>query len=130
MAEYCLLGDIATPIVERLVAMTPHVIESVGAALPAGFRRGSPNASSADCASLRNDLPTCRGSDPAAVRTRAAESRRIRTFAFPSMASSRHRAARIPLSFLDIHLLLHRNNYKIKGDQFYSLIQVNNSFNF
>ncbi|MBH9642557.1 type II toxin-antitoxin system HipA family toxin [Burkholderia vietnamiensis] len=37
MAEYCLLGDIATPIVERLVAMTPHVIESVGAALPAGF---------------------------------------------------------------------------------------------
>ncbi|VWB13528.1 toxin HipA [Burkholderia lata] len=37
MAEHCLLGDIATPIVERLVAMTPQVIESVGAALPAGF---------------------------------------------------------------------------------------------
>jgi serine/threonine-protein kinase HipA len=37
MAEHCLLGDIATPIVERLIAMTPHVIESVGAALPAGF---------------------------------------------------------------------------------------------
>ncbi|MCA7935800.1 type II toxin-antitoxin system HipA family toxin [Burkholderia cepacia] len=37
MAEHCLLGDIATPIVERLVAMTPHVIESVAAALPPGF---------------------------------------------------------------------------------------------
>lgn len=37
MAEHCLLGDIATPIVERLIAMTPQVIESVGAALPAGF---------------------------------------------------------------------------------------------
>ncbi|CAB3752241.1 toxin HipA [Burkholderia sp. MSh2] len=37
MAEHCLLGDIATPIVERLVAMTPQVIESVGAALPPGF---------------------------------------------------------------------------------------------
>ncbi|VWB81604.1 toxin HipA [Burkholderia lata] len=37
MAEQCLLGDIATPIVERLIAMTPQVIESVGAALPAGF---------------------------------------------------------------------------------------------
>ncbi|VWC75730.1 type II toxin-antitoxin system HipA family toxin [Burkholderia contaminans] len=38
MAEHCLLGDIATPIVERLIAMTPQVIESVGAALPAGFQ--------------------------------------------------------------------------------------------
>ena len=37
MAEQCLLGDIATPIVDRLVAATPQVIESVGAALPAGF---------------------------------------------------------------------------------------------
>ncbi|MDN7897629.1 type II toxin-antitoxin system HipA family toxin [Burkholderia cepacia] len=37
MAEHCLLGDIATPIVERLVAMTPHVIESVAAALPPDF---------------------------------------------------------------------------------------------
>ncbi|MGK8196916.1 type II toxin-antitoxin system HipA family toxin [Burkholderia cepacia] len=37
MAEHCLLGDIAMPIVERLVAMTPHVIESVAAALPPGF---------------------------------------------------------------------------------------------
>ncbi|RAQ07088.1 type II toxin-antitoxin system HipA family toxin [Burkholderia cepacia] len=37
MAEHCLLGDIATPIVERLVGMTPHVIESVAAALPPGF---------------------------------------------------------------------------------------------
>lgn len=37
MAEHCLLGDIATPIVDRLVAMTPRVIESVGAALPSGF---------------------------------------------------------------------------------------------
>ncbi|WP_175849866.1 type II toxin-antitoxin system HipA family toxin [Burkholderia cepacia] len=37
MAEHCLLGDIATPIVERLVAMTPHVIESVAVALPPGF---------------------------------------------------------------------------------------------
>ncbi|HGO6124400.1 TPA: type II toxin-antitoxin system HipA family toxin [Burkholderia cepacia] len=37
MAEHCLLGDIATPIVERLVAMTPHVIESVAAVLPPGF---------------------------------------------------------------------------------------------
>jgi hypothetical protein len=48
------------------------------------------------------------------------------------MASSRHRAARIPLSspLLDIQPLLHRNNYKIKVDQFYSLIQLNNSFNF
>ncbi|WP_244136021.1 MULTISPECIES: hypothetical protein [unclassified Burkholderia] len=34
MAEYCLLGDIATPIVERLVAMTPHAIESVGSGRP------------------------------------------------------------------------------------------------
>ncbi|OXJ31251.1 toxin HipA [Burkholderia sp. HI2714] len=38
MAEHCLLGDIATPIVERLIDMTPQVIESVGAALPAGFQ--------------------------------------------------------------------------------------------
>ncbi|RXV67489.1 type II toxin-antitoxin system HipA family toxin [Burkholderia stabilis] len=37
MAETCLLGDIATPIVERLIDMTPRVIESVGAALPPGF---------------------------------------------------------------------------------------------
>ncbi|HIC7212829.1 type II toxin-antitoxin system HipA family toxin [Burkholderia stabilis] len=37
MAEHCLLGDIATPIVERLTAMTPQVIESVGGALPPGF---------------------------------------------------------------------------------------------
>ncbi|MBN3833744.1 type II toxin-antitoxin system HipA family toxin [Burkholderia sp. Ac-20344] len=37
MAEHCLIGDIATPIVERLIAMTPQVIDSVGAALPPGF---------------------------------------------------------------------------------------------
>ncbi|HDR9583747.1 TPA: type II toxin-antitoxin system HipA family toxin [Burkholderia stabilis] len=37
MAEHCLLGDIATPIIERLTAMTPQVIESVGGALPPGF---------------------------------------------------------------------------------------------
>ncbi|KML55808.1 toxin HipA [Burkholderia cepacia] len=37
MAETCLLGDIATPIVERLIDMTPRVIESVGAALSPGF---------------------------------------------------------------------------------------------
>ncbi|KVN29650.1 toxin HipA [Burkholderia pyrrocinia] len=37
MAEHCLLGDIATPIVERLIAATPAVIGTVGAALPRGF---------------------------------------------------------------------------------------------
>ncbi|KWF71260.1 type II toxin-antitoxin system HipA family toxin [Burkholderia pseudomultivorans] len=37
MAEQCLLGDIATPIVERLVAATPRMIDSVGSALPPGF---------------------------------------------------------------------------------------------
>ncbi len=37
MTEYCLLGDIATPIVERLVATTPHVIESVGSCAASRF---------------------------------------------------------------------------------------------
>jgi len=37
MAEQCRLGDIATPIVERLIAATPGVIDAVGAALPRGF---------------------------------------------------------------------------------------------
>lgn len=37
MAEQCLLGDIAAPIVERLIAATPQVIDTVGGALPGGF---------------------------------------------------------------------------------------------
>ncbi|WP_321871947.1 type II toxin-antitoxin system HipA family toxin [Burkholderia ubonensis] len=37
MAEHCLLGDIATPIVERLIAATPSVIDTVGATLPRRF---------------------------------------------------------------------------------------------
>ncbi|CAN0625086.1 serine/threonine-protein kinase HipA [Burkholderia multivorans] len=37
MAEQCRLGDIAAPIVERLIAATPGVIDAVGAALPRGF---------------------------------------------------------------------------------------------
>jgi serine/threonine-protein kinase HipA len=37
MAEQCGLGDIATPIVDRLVAATPGVIDAVGATLPRDF---------------------------------------------------------------------------------------------
>ncbi|CAM2342947.1 hypothetical protein BVIET440_60055 [Burkholderia vietnamiensis] len=75
-------------------------------------------------------MPTCRGSDPAAVRTRqlkAGASALSRSRRWRRAAIAR-RASRSLL--LDIHRLLHRNNYKIKVDQFYSLIKLNNSFNF